>query len=354
MSSIQIGNRKIGLSSPPFIVAEMSGNHNQSLEQALKIVDAVADAGADALKLQTYTPDTMTLNCNKSDFVVHDAHSLWNDRSLYDLYQEAHTPWQWHQAIFERCHQRGLIAFSSPFDPSAVDFLESLHVPCYKIASFELIDLPLIKKVAATKKPIILSTGMSSISEINEAVQTARYAGATELILLKCTSTYPASPVNSNLQTIPHMRDLFCCEVGLSDHTLGIGVSIASVAFGATFIERHVTLQRSDGGVDASFSLEPHELKQLVIESKHAWQSVGHISYQYSENESQSLAFRRSIYAVQDIQKGEAFTTDNIRIIRPGFGLKPKYFENIIGKKSMKFLAKGTALSWDYISNNET
>lgn len=350
MHSIRIGSREIGVNTRPFIVAEMSGNHNQSLSRALEIVDAVADAGADALKLQTYTADTMTIDHPKGEFFIQDKKSLWHGRSLYDLYNEAHTPWQWHQSIFERCKERGLIAFSSPFDASAVDFLETLDVPCYKIASFELVDIPLIQKVAATNKPIIMSTGMANISEINEAIQAANKSGTGGVILLKCTSTYPASPENCNLRTIAHMRDLFNCQVGLSDHTLGIGVSIASVAYGATFIEKHFTLNREAGGVDSAFSLEPAELKQLVFESQQAWQALGHITYEHTQAERPSLTFRRSIYVVKDMLEGETFSSDNIRTIRPGFGLKPKHMNHVLGKKASRPLKRGTPLSWDLIS----
>lgn len=349
MKTIQISNHKIGQHFKPFIVAEMSGNHNQSLNHALDIVNAVADAGADALKLQTYTPDTMTINYAQNEFFINDDNSLWKGQSLYDLYMKAYTPWEWHEPIFERCKERGILAFSSPFDASAVDFLETLDVPCYKIASFELVDLPLIQKVASTNKPIILSTGMANIAEISEAVQMVRETGNENIILLKCTSTYPALPNDTNLRTIAHMRDLFNCEVGISDHTMGLGVSVASVAFGVSFIEKHVTLDRNEGGVDSAFSLEPDELRQLVIESERAWRALGSISYQYSETEEQSLAFRRSIYVIKDIGKNEQLTTENIRVIRPGFGLKPKYFSNVLGKMVKKHLKRGMPLRWEDI-----
>jgi pseudaminic acid synthase len=344
-----IGTRKIGCTNSPFIIAEMSGNHNQSLERALNIVEAAAKSGAHALKLQTYTADTMTLNIKEGNFKINDETSLWKGKNLYQLYEEAYTPWEWHEEIFARCRELGMIAFSTPFDETAVDFLESLNVPCYKIASFENTDLPLIRKVAATGKPIIISTGMASISELDEAVNTARNAGCKDLILLKCTSTYPASPVNSNLITIPHMKQLFQCQIGLSDHTMGVGAAVASVALGATVIEKHFTLSRKDGGVDSAFSLEPNEMKVLVEETKRAWQALGHIHYGVGDAEKNSLRFRRSLYVSKDMKLGETFTKDNVTIIRPGFGLPPKYYETILGKKVKKAVKKGTPLSWDLL-----
>lgn len=349
MKMVNIEGKMIGKQHPPFVVAEMSGNHNQSLERALEIVEAASKSGVQAIKLQTYTADTMTLDLNEGDFFINDQDSLWNGRSLYDLYKEAYTPWEWHKPIFERCRELGLLGFSTPFDETAVDFLESLDVPCYKIASFENTDLPLIRKVAATGKPIIISTGMASVAELDETVKTARSSGCGELILLKCTSTYPASPKNTNLMTIPHMRELFNCEVGLSDHTLGIGVAVASVALGVRFIEKHFTLSRADGGVDAQFSMEPEEMRQLVIETKRAWQSMGTISYSRGELESKSLRFRRSIYISKDIQAGESLSEDNIRIIRPGYGLAPKYYDVVLGKKVNKYLKKGIPLNWEHL-----
>lgn len=346
---IKIEDRFIGYDFPPFIVAEMSGNHNQSLKRALEIVEAAAKAGVDAIKLQTYTPDTMTLDVNTPDFFIEDKESLWKGRTLYNLYQEAYTPWEWHKPIFEKCRELGLIVFSTPFDETAVDFLEELNVPCYKIASFENTDLPLIKKVASTGKPMIISTGMATVAELDEAVRAAREAGCREIILLKCTSTYPASPEDSNLLTIPHMRDLFDCEVGLSDHTLGIGAAVASVALGATFIEKHFTLSRAEGGVDATFSLEPEEMKMLVEETKRAWQALGKITYGTTKKEKKSLKFRRSLYVAEDMKTGDKFTPQNLRIIRPGYGLEPKYYELILGKKIRKDVKKGTPLSWDLV-----
>ncbi|GAB6158041.1 pseudaminic acid synthase [Desulfotomaculum varum] len=339
----------INKSNPPFIIAEMSGNHNQCLDRALALVEAAAKAGVHALKLQTYTADTMTIDLDEREFHISDARSLWCGTSLHKLYQQAYTPWEWHKPIFDRCRELGIIPFSTPFDASAVDFLESLDVPCYKIASFENIDLPLIRKVAGTGKPIIMSTGMATIAELDEAVRTAREAGCQDLILLKCTSTYPASPEDSNLLTIPHMRNLFGCEVGLSDHTLGIGVAVAAVALGATVVEKHFTLSRADGGVDAAFSLEPDEMKLLVEETKRAWQAMGKISYGPTNNEKNSLQFRRSLYIVKDMAAGEEFTPENLRSIRPGFGLPPKYYDFLIGKKVKKSVKKGTPVTWDLI-----
>ncbi len=344
-----IGNRLIGRSFPPLIIAEMSGNHNQSLQRALDIVDAAAKSGAHALKIQTYTPDTMTLDLDEREFHIDDPNSLWAGTSLYKLYGEAYTPWEWHQPIFERARELGIIAFSTPFDNTAVDFLETLNVPCYKIASFENTDLPLIRKVAATGKPLIISTGMASIAELDDTVRAAREAGCQDLILLKCTSTYPASPENSNLLTIPHLRELFNCEVGLSDHTLGVGVSVASVALGATVIEKHLTLDRSDGGVDSTFSMEPKEMEQLVTETHRAWQALGHINYGPTEAEQKSLQFRRSLYIVQDIKAGDCITHENVRAIRPGLGLSPKYLQQVLGRTVSQDLKRGTALTWDYL-----
>jgi N-acetylneuraminate synthase len=346
---ITINNRKIGYQFEPFIIAEMSGNHNQSLERALAIVEAAAKCGAHALKLQTYNADTMTLDLDEREFFISDANNLWQGTSLYKLYQQAYTPWEWHQPIFDRCRELGLVCFSTPFDETAVDFLESLDVPAYKIASFENTDLPLIRKVAALGKPIIISTGMATVAEIDEAVVTARNAGCREIILLKCTSTYPATPDNTNILTIPHMRGLFGCEVGLSDHTMGVGVAVASVALGATVIEKHFTLRRADGGVDAAFSLEPEELHSLVVETARAWCALGNISYGPTENEKASKVFRRSLYVALDMKAGEIFTRDNLRAIRPGLGLPPKYYELFLGKPVRCDVKKGTPVNWDLI-----
>jgi N-acetylneuraminate synthase len=347
--SINISGKLIGLGEPPFIIAEMSGNHNQSLDRALEIVEAAANCGAHALKLQTYTADTMTLELDAGEFVVDDPNNIWNGNSLYDLYKKAHTPWEWHEAIFNRCREFGIICFSTPFDQTAVDFLESLSAPCYKIASFENIDIPLLRAVASTGKPLIISTGMATVAELDEAVQTVRDVGAKDLILLKCTSSYPASPEFSNIRTIPHLRELFNVEVGLSDHTMGVGSAVAAVALGATVIEKHFTLNRSDGGVDSEFSLEPDEMKRLVVETRRAWQSLGQVSYGPTEGEESSIVYRRSLYIGQDMKKGDVFTRENIRIIRPGNGLPPKYIDNFIGRKIKKNARKGTALTWDYL-----
>jgi pseudaminic acid synthase len=343
---ITIGNHKIGSGQPPFIIAEMSGNHNQSLERALEIVEAVAKTGAHALKIQTYTPDTMTLDLNEREFHISDHNSLWSGTSLYQLYGQAYTPWEWHQPIFERARELGILAFSTPFDDTAVDLLESLDVTCYKIASFENTDLPLIRRVAATGKPMIISTGMASIAELDDTVRAAREAGCKDLILLKCTSTYPATADNTNILTIPHMRELFGCEVGLSDHTMGVGVSVASVALGATVIEKHFTLNRADGGVDSTFSMEPSEMSQLVLETERAWQALGHVSYGATKAEKKSIIFRRSLYVVQDLKAGDVLTTHNVRAIRPGLGLPTKYLEKVLGMKVNEDTKRGTALTW--------
>jgi N-acetylneuraminate synthase len=328
----------------------MSGNHNQSLDRALAIVDAIAATGAHALKLQTYTADTMTLDVDHPDFAIGEANSLWAGRTLHDLYDEAHTPWEWHAPIFERARKLGLIPFSTPFDASAVDFLASLDVACYKIASFENTDLPLIRKAASKGKPLIISTGMATLAEIAEAVETARSAGAPDVILLKCTSTYPASPENSHLLSIPHLREAFGCEVGISDHTMGIGAAVAAVALGATVIEKHVTLRRADGGVDSAFSLEPHEVRALVEESERARLSLGQVHYGASSAEKASLKYRRSLYVVADIQAGEVFSEANVRAIRPGFGLAPKHLDAVIGRRAARDLPRGTPLSWEALA----
>ena len=333
----------------PIIIAEMSGNHNQSLERALAIVDAAATAGADAIKLQIYTADTMTLDISEGEFFIEDKDSLWKGESLYQLYQKAYTPWEWHKPIFDRCKELGIMGFSTPFDATAVDFLEELDVPCYKIASFENIDLPLIKKVAQTGKPMIVSTGMASLAELDDLVRTARENGCTDLTLLKCTSSYPATPGGTNLLTIPHMRELFGCKVGLSDHTLGIGAAVASVALGVSAIEKHFTLSRADGGVDSAFSMEPKEMAQLVRECETAAQALGCISYEVADQERKSLQFRRSLYIVEDMKKGDVITEKNMRSIRPGLGLSPKYYDVVLGKKVRRNINRGTALDWDMI-----
>lgn len=346
MKSIQIAGREIGPNHPPFIIAEMSGNHNQSLERALEIVEAAAKSGAHALKIQTYTPDTMTLDLDEREFHISDPKSLWAGTSLYKLYGEAYTPWKWHKPIFDRARALGMIPFSTPFDDTAVDFLESLEVPCYKIASFENTDLPLIRRVAATGRLLIISTGMATVAELDETVRAAREAGCNDLILLKCTSTYPATPENTNILTIPHLRELFGCEVGLSDHTMGIGVAVASIALGASIIEKHFTLNRADGGVDSTFSMEPAEMAQLVMETERAWQALGQVSYGPTEAEKKSLQYRRSLYVVQDLKTGDVLTQENVRAIRPGLGLPTKYLEQILGKSVNRDVKRGTALGW--------
>lgn len=351
---ITISGRVIGPNHPPFIIAEMSGNHNQSLERALEIVEAAARAGAHAIKIQTYTPDTMTLDLNEREFHIGDSESLWAGRSLYDLYGEAYTPWEWHKPIFDRARELGIIAFSTPFDSTAVNFLEDLNVPCYKIASFENTDLPLIRRVAATGKPVIISTGMASIADLDETVRTARDAGCKDLVLLKCTSTYPAAAHDTNILTIPHMAKLFDCEVGLSDHTMGMGVSIASIALGARVIEKHFTLNRADGGVDSTFSLEPMEMKQLVVEAERAWQALGKISYGISKAEKKSIMFRRSLYIVKDLKAGDSLTSENLRAIRPGLGLPTKYLEILLGAIVNQDVKMGTALDWKMISRENS
>ncbi|MFC0271922.1 pseudaminic acid synthase [Metabacillus herbersteinensis] len=347
MHEFKLADCYIGKNYKPFIIAEMSGNHNQSLDKALQIVDAAAQAGVDALKLQTYTAETMTLDIEDGEFFINDPNNLWKGNSLYKLYEKAYTPWEWHEAIFNRCKELGLVAFSSPFDATAVDFLEKLNVPAYKIASFENVDIPLIRKVASTGKPLFISTGMASVSELEEAVRTATEVGCKSLILLKCTSNYPAASENSNIATIPHMRELFKCQVGLSDHTMGIGVAIASVVLGATVIEKHFTISRADGGVDAKFSMEPHEMKQLVIETKRAWKSIGKISYGATKEEQASLVHRRSLYITQDLKAGDVITKESMRVIRPGCGLPPKYYDTILGNKVKKEIKKGTPISWE-------
>lgn len=346
---MKISNRIIGSDTSPFIIAEMSGNHNQSLERAFEILDAAAKAGAHAIKLQTYTADTMTINISEGEFFISDDQSLWKGRCLYDLYKHAYTPWEWHVPIFKRAQDLGLICFSTPFDETAVDFLETLDVPAYKIASFEIGFLQLIRKVALTGKPIIISTGMGTISEIDEAVSTARNAGCKDLVLLKCTSTYPANPRSSNVVTIPHMRTLFGCEVGISDHTMGIGAAVAAVAHGATVIEKHFTLARADGGVDSVFSMEPHELSQLVVETERAWQSLGQVTYGPGEEERSSMIFRRSLYITQNMKSGDIFNSDNLHPLRPGLGLAPRYYEILLGKRVNQEVKKGTPMNWDLV-----
>jgi pseudaminic acid synthase len=334
---------------PPLIVAELSGNHNQSLERALKLIEVAAECGVDAIKVQTYTADTITLNVTRDEFVVNNPESLWHGRTLHSLYQEAHTPWEWHKPMIEKANELGLAWFSTPFDFTSVDFLETFQPPCYKIASPELIDLPLIKKCAQTGRPLIISTGMAAVEEISEAVNTARLNGCNNLVLLKCTTDYPASPENSNLRTMAHLADLFGCPTGASDHTLGIGASVAAAALGAALIEKHLTLCRADGGPDAHFSLEPAEMKSLVSECRTGWESVGGIRYGATSKERNYLRGRRSLYVCEDIKEGEELTPRNLRSIRPGFGLPPKHYESLLGKRVNRDVSKGTAVTWELI-----
>jgi pseudaminic acid synthase len=349
-NTIRIGDRLVGSQHPPFVIAEMSGNHNQSIDRAFEIVDAAAAAGAHALKIQTYTPDTMTLDLDEREFYIADSESLWEGTSLYKLYGQAYTPWEWHEPIFARARAHGMIVFSTPFDDTAIEFLETLDVPAYKIASFENTDIGLIRKAAATGKPLIISTGMARVGELEETVAVARAAGCRELVLLKCTSTYPASPENSNIATIPHLRALFDCQVGISDHTMGTGVAVASVALGATVVEKHFTLRRSDGGVDSAFSLEPAELASLVVETERAWQAMGSVTYGTLAAEERSIQFRRSLYVVRDLQAGDMLSRENVRAIRPGLGLPPRYLDQIIGRTVREDVKRGTALAWSLLS----
>ena len=350
--TFRIGERELGPGRPPLVVAEMSGNHNQSLERALAIVDAAAAAGAHAVKIQTYTAESMTIDLAEREFSITDESSLWKGKSLYELYKEACTPYEWHQPIFERCRSHGMLGFSSPFDPAAVDFLESLNVPCYKIASFENTDIPLIRKAASTGRPLIVSTGMASKDELGESVAAARAAGCRDLVLLKCTSAYPADPESANIMTIPDLSERFGCLAGISDHTQGIGVAVAAVPLGAALIEKHFTLSRADGGVDSAFSLEPDELKALVVESRRAALSLGQVSYGPTEQDKASLQYRRSLYVARDMRAGDTFTSENLRAIRPGLGLPPKFYDLILGEKIVRDAAKGTAMSWDLLADS--
>jgi pseudaminic acid synthase len=327
----------------------MSANHNHSLVRAIEIVEAAHRAGAHAVKLQTYTAGTLTLDVAQQEFLISDPTSPWKGKTLHGLYEEAATPWDWHKEVFKRCSELGLVCFSTPFDETAVDFLETLDVPCYKIASFETVHLPLLRKVASTRKPLIISTGMASIAELDEMVRAVRGAGCTELILLKCTSSYPATPSDSNLRTIPHLRQLFDCHVGLSDHTMGLGVAAAAVAFGACLVEKHITLSRDEKGPDSAFSAEPEELRALVVETRRAWEGLGKVSYGPTKNESKSLQFRRSLYIASDMKAGDPLTKENMRIVRPGFGLPPKFYDIILGRRIVKDARKGTPVTWDLI-----
>jgi N-acetylneuraminate synthase len=346
---LRIGTRAIGPGQRPYVIAEMSGNHNRSIDRALALIDAAAAAGADAVKLQTYTADTMTIRADGPGFVIEDPKSLWHGRHLYELYEEAHTPWDWHPALFERAARHGLACFSTPFDDSAVDFLESLGAPAYKIASFECTDLPLVRRVAATGKPMIISTGMASLAEIDATVRCAREAGAQDIVLLKCTSTYPATPENTHLRTIPVMRAAFGCEVGLSDHTAGCGAAVAAIALGATVVEKHFTLARADGGVDAAFSLEPAELRQLCLETERAWQALGEVRFGGTAAEAGSRLYRRSLYITENLKAGERLTRANLRAIRPGLGLPPAHLDELLGRAVQRDVARGTPADWSLV-----
>jgi len=349
---MKIGVREIGRDFPPYVIAEMSGNHNGDLNQALSLVEVAAEAGADAVKLQTYTADTITLQSDKPEFRLTEG--PWEGYTLYKLYDWAHTPWDWHPALFERARELNIDIFSSPFDFSAVDFLETLDVDVYKIASFELVDLPLIKKVALTDKPLILSTGMANLDEIKEALDVAGKFGRGGVTLLHCVSGYPTPVEQANLRTMQTMADALKVDVGLSDHTLGSATAVASVALGACIIEKHFTLSRDDGGPDCAFSLEPQELKNLCRDVKDAWASLGKAGFTIKNIEKQHIQLRRSLYVSRNIHKGEAFTVENMRSVRPGLGLAPKYYEEILGKKATQDIEAATPLRWSFIENNSS
>jgi N-acetylneuraminate synthase len=345
---MQINKHTIGKGEPAYIIAEMSANHNQDFQQAVQLVQAAKDVGADAIKLQTYTPDTMTIDCDKEYFHIGKG-TIWEGRTLYDLYGEAYTPWEWQPRLKQIANDLGMDCFSSPFDHTAVDFLEEMGVPAYKIASFEAVDLPLIEKIARTGKPVILSTGMASLAEVDEAVQTIRKAGNNALALLKCTSAYPSPPEEMNLRTIPHLADAFQVPVGLSDHTLGIAVPVAAVTLGACIVEKHFTLSREVPGPDSAFSLEPHEFKAMVEAIRTTEKALGHVSYTVTEREAASRVFRRSLFVVQDIKAGEEFTEDNVRSIRPGNGLAPRYLSLVLGRRAAQDIERGTPMEWKNI-----
>lgn len=346
---IDLGLKKIGDGLRPFIVAEISGNHNGDINRAFAIIDAAYDAGADAVKLQTYTADTMTLDSENEEFQVNDKNNPWYGYSLHTLYDEAHTPWQWHKELFDYINDKGMIPFSSPFDESAVDFLESLNSSIYKVASFELTDIPLIEHIAKTGKPIIMSTGMASLAEIEEAIQAVRRHSKAEIVLLKCTSTYPAKATNSNLSTIPNLKSWSNTLVGLSDHTMGCGVAVAATALGVSVIEKHLTLSRADGGVDASFSMEPNEFKTLVEEVTTAYDAMGSVVYGGTRDEEKSKMYRRSIYFKRDVELGKVISRDDLAIVRPALGLAPKHINSVVGKMARSHIKQGTASSWELI-----
>lgn len=346
--SFKIESRRVGGSAPVLMVAELSANHNQSFDQAVKLIEAAKASGADAVKIQTYTPDTLTIDCDNEYFRIGKG-SIWEGRTLYELYGEAYTPWEWHPKLQEVARRLDLIFFSTPFDHSAVDLLEKMEMPAYKIASFELVDLPLLRRVAQTGKPIIISTGMATLAEIEEAVQILRNAGADKFALLKCTSSYPALPEEMNLRTIPDLSERFGVPVGLSDHTLSAAVPVAAVTLGACIVEKHFTLCRRDGGPDAEFSLEPEEFKQTVEAVRMARKALGSVSYQLQEREKPSRVFRRSLFAVKDLKKGEPFNAENVRVIRPGYGLHPRFLDQVIGRKAAKDIPRGTPLDWELI-----
>ncbi|KRF24143.1 pseudaminic acid synthase [Phycicoccus sp. Soil803] len=346
---IEIDGHQVGPGQTPFVIAEVSGNHNGSLERALEIIDAIADSGAQAVKFQTYTADTITIDAKGPQFQIRADHDLWGGRTLHDLYQEAHTPWEWHAPMFERARERGLTPFSSPFDPTAIELLESLDAPAYKIASAEVVDLPLIREVAATGKPMIISSGMATLGEIDRALSAARDGGCTQMVLLACTASYPAAPEDARLLSIPTLQEAFGIPIGLSDHTEGIGVSVAAVALGAVALEKHVTLARADGGVDSDFSLEPHELTALVRESAAARKAVQPPRFGPTESERDTLALRRSLYVVADVAAGDPVTRDNIRSIRPAGGLATDEIEKVLGRTFTSAVERGTPLTWDLI-----
>lgn len=346
---IEISSRHIGPGYPTYIIAEMSANHNQDFDRAVKIIEAAKETGADAIKLQTYTPDTLTIDCDNEYFCIGKG-TIWEGRNLYDLYGEAYTPWEWQPKLKDLANDLGLAFFSTPFDHTAVDFLEQMDVPAYKVASFEIVDLPLIRRIAQTGKPIIMSTGMATLAEIDEAVRTIREVGGEQLALLKCTSAYPASPEEMNLCTIPHLAKAFNVPVGLSDHTLGIAVPVAAVALGACVVEKHFTLSRDVPGPDSVFSLEPHEFKAMVDAIRIAEKALGEVRYEVTEREEASRIFRRSLFVVQDVGVGEMFTEENVRSIRPGYGLHTRYLDQVLGRRAARDIERGTPLSWDIVA----